>query len=1115
MSSSASGADPLGQLADDFLERWRRGERPALTEYTDRHPELAGQIRELFPALVMMEEVRPGPPTVVGAAAAPAAAAPWDLGEYRVVRELGRGGMGVVYEAEQLSLGRRVALKVLPSGALGDAHHVERFQREARAAARLHHTNIVPVFAVGEEGGTHYYVMQYIEGQPLDQVLAELRRLRAEAERGAAAAELAFSVGPPSPGLLSSADGPGSPGHGRSRPAAAGPDSGPAGPDPTDVEKTVIRPRGPVAGGPAGAGAGEAGSSSLLAEAHRPFARRVAQIGAQVAEALDYAAGQGVLHRDIKPSNLLLDIWGTVWLTDFGLAKATGTPDLTRSGDLLGTLRYLAPERFEGQADVRSDVYSLGLTLYELLALRPAYSGHSQAELFRHISAADAPRLERLNPQLPRDLVTIVHKAMAKEPADRYQTARALAEDLRRFLDDRSIVARRVGLLEQAWRWCRRNPSSAALLAAISVVLVAGAAISTWQAVRATRAEAVARRAEQAETERAEGERLAKLEAQEQKADAEQAAAAERAAAEQAQKRLRQIEKTNDILGSIFDSLDPNEIARAGRPLQAILVEKLDRAVQQLEGESIGDPLVVAKMQVRFGLSLISLGEPGKAIGLLEKALATQQAQLGPDHPDTLISRNTLAAAYQAAGKRDLALPLLEGTLKLRQAKLGPEHPHTLHSMNNLAVAYLEAGKRDLALPLFEETLKLMKAKVGPEHPETLRSMNNLAWAYQKSGKLDLALALYEETLKLRKAKLGPEHPETLQSMNNLAWAYKAARQLDKALPLFEETLKLQKARLGPEHPQTLTTMGNLATAYQAAGKLDLALPLFEETLKLQKARLSPDDASTLHTMGNLAVAYQAAGKLDLALPLFEETLKLMKANLGPDHPDTLASRNNLAMAYQAAGKRDLALPLLEETLKLQKAKLGPEHPQTRTTMKHLALLRNIGTAEERYRGNLARLGPDHIDTLLARRDVAQLYLATNRLDEAETILVEVLDRMKTRANDDAIRLFTIGLLRKCLTTRERTMPDSWLTFRSQCLLGGALLGLQNYAAAEPLLRAGYEGMKRQEARIPPDAKVCLTEAVERLVQLYEATDRKDEAAKWRKERQALRPAPKGPETRP
>ena len=353
--------------------------------------------------------------------------------------------------------------------------------------------------------------------------------------------------------------------------------------------------------------------------------------------------------------------------------------------------------------------------------------------------------------------------------------------------------------------------------------------------------------AQQTATQRTEGERLAKLDAQAQKANADKAAAAEKAANAAVQQRLQQIEKVNALLGSIFENLDPKEIAKNERPLQAILAEQLDKAVAQLEGEAIGDPLVVAAMQNKFGLSLLGLGEPGKAIVLLRKARDTNQAKLGPEHPDTLTSMNNLAQAYQAAGKLNLALPLFEKTLKLRKTKPGPDHPDTLASMNNLALAYQAAGKLDLALPLFEQTLKLMKAKLGPEHPSTLTSMNNLAWAYQEAGKQDLALPLFEQTLKLRKAKLGPDHPDTLTSMNNLARAYQATGKLDLALPLFEETLKLMKAKLGPDHPDTLTSMNNLAVAYQAAGKLDLALPLFEQTLKLRKAKLGPDHPRHAH----------------------------------------------------------------------------------------------------------------------------------------------------------------------------------------------------------------------------------------------------------------------------
>jgi serine/threonine-protein kinase len=471
MSGSSLGADRLGRVAEEFLQRYRRGERPPLTEYSARYPDLAEQIRELFPALVMMEDVRPDPQTAAGAGA------PWRLGEYRIVREIGRGGMGVVYEAEQESLGRRVALKVLPVGATAHAKQAERFQREARTAARLHHTNIVPVFAVGEEGGTHFYVMQYIEGRPLDEVLAELRRLRDEAApRAGAARHRELSAGGET---ASSADVARSLWTGRFHPPGPGApaDAGAAAPPAGRGEAGA--PPSPTPG-PSGQAPGTPGSSGLLSDPHRPYATSVAHVGIQAAEALEYAAGQGVLHRDVKPSNLLLDVWGTVWLTDFGLAKASGTPDLTRSGDVLGTLHYMAPERFKGQADVRSDVYSLGVTLYELLALRPAFGASDQEQLLSQILSEEAPRLDRLDPQLPRDLVTVVHKAMAKEPADRYPTAGALAEDLRRFLDDRSIVARRVRLPEQAWRWCRRNPSTAALLSALLALLLLATGGGVW-----------------------------------------------------------------------------------------------------------------------------------------------------------------------------------------------------------------------------------------------------------------------------------------------------------------------------------------------------------------------------------------------------------------------------------------------------------------------------------------------------------------------------------------------------------------------------------------------------------------------------------------------------------
>jgi serine/threonine protein kinase/WD40 repeat protein/regulator of sirC expression with transglutaminase-like and TPR domain len=487
MTETGSGADLLNNLAHEFAERYRKGERPALADYTDKYPDLADDIRELFPALLVMEQF--GQPSVLDlqklAAGAPV---PAQLGEYRILREVARGGMGIVYEAVQEPLGRHVALKVLPFHSLATGNHLERFQREARAAANLHHTNIVPVFGVGEHQGLHYYAMQFIHGQSLDNVLHELRRLRRDqrhnsdkskktelAGQDVSEADLSFSL---AAGLLS----------GRFEARIDNERK-------KDEERTQNDEsrKGPVA---PSTGIGSANlteskdspftlhHSSLLLQPEQQYFRSVARLAVQVADALIYAHGQGVLHRDIKPSNLLLDTQGTIWVTDFGLAKATDSEDLTASGDLVGTLRYMAPERFQGSGDNRSDIYGLGATLYEMLTLRPAFPNTLRAPLIERILHEEVPPPRKLDPQIPRDMETIVLKSLAKEPSHRYGSAEEVADDLRRFLADRPVRARRISPWEQTVRWCRRNPTVASLGVAVATLLIAVAAIAFFDDTR-------------------------------------------------------------------------------------------------------------------------------------------------------------------------------------------------------------------------------------------------------------------------------------------------------------------------------------------------------------------------------------------------------------------------------------------------------------------------------------------------------------------------------------------------------------------------------------------------------------------------------------------------------
>jgi serine/threonine protein kinase/WD40 repeat protein/Flp pilus assembly protein TadD len=526
---SSSHRDLIEQLAESFLDRYRRGERPAITEYTTRHPELAGEIRELFPALVMLEQV--------GADAARSASEdrsqftrtrpPERLGDFRILGEIGRGGMGVVYEAVQESLGRHVALKVLPPQATADPNLLERFRREARAAARLHHTNIVPVFGIGEHEGVQFYVMQFIRGQGLDAVITEVRRLRENrlpSKRSRTPAGVAASRGVsnneqtvlrgrqpdeqhPSDSLAESVAvgmmtqswvrGPETtdnhePAHtgqtdvslhlglsdgeskeSRTRPVVNAVPSGES-PDhhadrPTDADSSSTS---------TGTGLLSGTRSDSGSQSDQHFFRSVTRIGMQVADALAHAHALGVLHRDIKPSNLLIDLQGCPWVTDFGLAKQEGE-DLTGSGDIVGTLRYMGPERFNGQSDARSDVYGLGATLYELLTLRPPFSADDRGQLIQLVTQAEPPRPRKFDPNIPRDLETIVLKAIEKEPSRRYSSAAELADDLRRFLNYLPIQARRSSLMERSWRWCQRNPVVASLAAMLLFVVTVGSTVSS------------------------------------------------------------------------------------------------------------------------------------------------------------------------------------------------------------------------------------------------------------------------------------------------------------------------------------------------------------------------------------------------------------------------------------------------------------------------------------------------------------------------------------------------------------------------------------------------------------------------------------------------------------
>jgi eukaryotic-like serine/threonine-protein kinase len=454
----AAQDDPrIASVLGLYLAELDAGRGPSRAKWLEENPEIAETLDDWFDIIELVNDVAKlgdsNRPRVPSEDSLPPETV---LGEYRLVREIARGGMAIVYEAEQVSLGRRVALKVISSNAALDPLKLQRFRVETQAVAQLNHPHIVPIFAVGSERGSHFHAMQYIDGPTLAELIREQR------PRGA------------SP--LGEARG--------------GPRRAPKQPV-TSNESSAGRGllvngfgEGAADVSPWGIGSSQRG----FFNGRRAF-RAFARLAIQAAEALAFAHAMGILHRDIKPSNLLVDSRSNLWLTDFCLARLQDEPGLTRTGDLLGTLRYMVPElvlRHRIAHDPRSDGYSLGATLYELLTKRPVFDGRNRQELVRQIAQEEPLAPCKLDPTIPRDLETIVLKAMDEEPERRYATAQQLADDLRRFLEAKPIFARRPTSAERAVKWARRHRAVLEATVAVAFLALAFAAPLLWWERRKT-----------------------------------------------------------------------------------------------------------------------------------------------------------------------------------------------------------------------------------------------------------------------------------------------------------------------------------------------------------------------------------------------------------------------------------------------------------------------------------------------------------------------------------------------------------------------------------------------------------------------------------------------------
>jgi len=977
-------------------------------------------------------------------------------GRYTLVDVIGEGRMGSVYLASQTEpVKRQVALKLIKTG-MDSRGVLARFDAERQALALMDHPNIARIYDGGLTPASQpFFVMELIQGVPLAEYC--------------------------------------------------------------DQQRLTVRAR--------------------------------LELFVAVCQAVQHAHQKGIIHRDLKPGNVLVtevDGRPTPKVIDFGVAKATEVKltdmSLADVGAIVGTPAYMSPEQADPSSidiDTRTDVYALGVMLYELLTGSPPidtrqFQRGAILEMLRMVREVDPPRPStklstaealpniaanrsiepaRLAKLLQGELDWVVMKALEKDRNRRYDTANGFARDIQRYLADEVVEARPPSRGYRLRKFVKRNKGQVIAASLLLLTLLAGIAGTSWGMWEANRARA-------AERERADGERNAKIDAQRARdAQAEQRAVAvvERDKAIAAEAKTRTI---NNFLTQ--DLLTQAEPANNAVEDKVTLVEVLDRAANKVGTRFAGEPELASSLRWTIAQTYHGLAYWEKAEAQLRAALEAAR-QRDPRSVEAYRAQGLLAHILFHRGRRDdEVLKMAEATAKGLEGTVGPDDPDTLASLNSLASAYRAVARLPEAIALFERVRDANIAKIGPDDPETLTTLNNLAGAYFAAGKLPEAIALYERVKSARITKIGPDHPSTLTTLHDLAMAYQLTGKLPEAIALLERVKDAQIAKLGPDHTNTLNTLHNLAVAYQFAGRLPEALALYERNRDAQSAQLGADHPATLTTLHNIAAVYYATGKLPEAIALFERVRDARIAHLGPDHPETLATLNHLAAAYWKTNQLEKSVPLFEDVLKRQSAKLGRQHPSTQLTVANLGvnyidtgrlkeaipLLEEAHQAAKRFPTIRWVAGP-LIDAYAKAGENAKL--ADLVQEQLRTIRITLpKDSPELASQLSQIGLTLLGqkkwieaepLLRESLAIREKTQPDVWSTFNTQSLLGGVLLGQKKFAEAEPLLKKGYAGMKQRESTIPKQAKVRLSEALDRLIDLATTTNKPDDVKKWRAER--------------
>jgi tetratricopeptide (TPR) repeat protein/tRNA A-37 threonylcarbamoyl transferase component Bud32 len=915
------------------------------------------------------------------------------FGDYELLEEIARGGMGVVYKARQVTLNRVVAVKMILAGRLATAAEVERFRAEARAAAGLQHANIVPIYEVGDQDGQNYFSMEFVDGPNLAQVV-------------------------------------------RDNPLPAA---------------------------------------------------RAARYVRTVAEAIQYAHERGLLHRDLKPSNVLIDPFDQPRVTDFGLAKQLGgSSELTQTGQVLGAPSFVPPEQAAGRKEdvgPHSDVYALGAILYHLLTGRPPFAAETLAATLAQVLNNEPAAPRSLNATIPRDLETICLKCLEKDPHRRYLTAKELADELGRFQRREPIHARPAGRVEKVWRWCGRNPALAGSLAAAVLLLFSGIVASTWQAVRATRAEKTAK------SEATKSGQVAVFLRRMLKGVGPSAAKGrdtqmlreilDQTAASVGKDLKDQPEVEAELrstMGSVYLALAAYDKAEAMHSA-ALALRKQSNPESRQVADSLSDLANVFYRQ----------GKLPKAEAMHREALALRRKLLGGKHAEVADSLSNLANVLRAQSKLREAETMHREALAMRTELLGANNDDTAMSLGNLAGVLSLEGKLKEGETLQRQALEVTKRALGNDDPAVAISLNDLADMLLAEGKLAEAEATNRAALALRIKLFGNEHPDVAFSLFNLANVLLAQGRLPEAEAIHRQALAMRIKLLGNEHPDVAGSLNNLAGVLIQEGKFQEAETAQREALAIQRKLLPAEHEDIAGSLVNLAAVLFYQGRLSEAEAAFREALAMQRKLLGDAHPDIAMTLHNLAGVLQSETNFPGAEAMFREALAMRKKLLGNEHPDVAVSLSGLAsVLQDLGRlpeAEALLRQALAMrkklLGAEHPAVAESLGDLAAVLQRQARLPEAETAS------------------------REALALREKTLPGDWLTFDARCRLGAILVDRKNFAEAEPLLLSGYAGMKDHEATIPIPNKSRLREAIQSILRLYQATNRPDQAAEWKKKGEA------------